>query len=117
MVLYKGSVVSSSWNKGSDAISALLMHDSIINEYVLDTATLSGTDWVITMPTKHYNVPCITHHWRRTPQLFSPFTSKFWVDGASRSGVELIILHYWDRKEKRNFGCWRTVVLSWETTL
>lgn len=51
LVLYEGSVVSSSWNKGIDAVSALLMHDNIINEYVLDNTTLSGTDWVITMPT------------------------------------------------------------------
>ncbi|MFZ1765543.1 MAG: hypothetical protein WAT68_02615, partial [Candidatus Nitrotoga sp.] len=54
LVLYEGSVVSSSWNKSSDAISALLMHDNIINEHVLDVTTLSGTDWVITMPTKRY---------------------------------------------------------------
>ncbi|RFC32890.1 MAG: hypothetical protein DID92_2727745122 [Candidatus Nitrotoga sp. SPKER] len=82
LVFYKGSVVSSSWNKGSDAVSALLMHDNIINEFVLDTATLSGTDWVITMPTKHYNVP--VHNPSLTgsaPQLFSPFTSKFWGIG------------------------------------
>jgi hypothetical protein len=82
LVLYEGSVVSSSWNKGSDAVSALLMHDNIINEHVLDVTTLSGTDWVITMPTKHYNVP--VHNTSLVTdftQLFSPFTSKFWGNG------------------------------------
>ena len=79
LILYKGSVVSSSWNKGSDAISALLMHDNIINEYVLDHSTLSGTDWVITMPTKRYNVPVHNKSLATdATQLFSPFTSKFW---------------------------------------
>jgi len=34
----------------------VLMHDQIMNEYVLDTGTRSGTDWVITMPTKRYYV-------------------------------------------------------------
>jgi hypothetical protein len=84
LVLYKGSVVSSSWNKGSDAVSALLMHDNIINEYVLDQATLSGTDWVITMPTKRYYIP--VHHKSLATDatsLFSPFTSKFWGNAPS----------------------------------
>ncbi|MBK8570386.1 MAG: hypothetical protein IPN81_10750 [Nitrosomonadales bacterium] len=83
LVYYNGSVVSSTWYAGVDAVGALLMHDNIINEYVLDSATLSGTDWVITMPTKRDNVPVhnpsvVTDH----TQLFSPFTSKFWLGGA-----------------------------------
>ena len=43
------------WNtdgigRNVDAISALFMHNHIFNEYVLDTVTKSGTDWVLTMP-------------------------------------------------------------------
>lgn len=67
LVLYEGSVVSSSWNNGENSVSALLMHDNIINEFVLDNITLSGTDWVITMPTKRYSVPVHNKSWRRTP--------------------------------------------------
>ncbi|RFC31258.1 MAG: hypothetical protein DID91_2727704212 [Candidatus Nitrotoga sp. MKT] len=83
LVHYKGSVVSSTWYAGEDSVGALLMHEKIINEYVLDSATLSGTDWVITMPTKRYDVPVhnpsvVTDH----TQLFSPFTRKFWLGGA-----------------------------------
>ncbi|CAH1904274.1 conserved exported hypothetical protein [Candidatus Nitrotoga sp. HW29] len=97
-VLYKGNVVSSTWNKGSDAISALLMHDSIINEYVLDDTTLSGTDWVITMPTKRYNVP--VHDKEKgtddDTQLLSPFTSKFWGRGSgSYNGACEQIANFW----------------------
>lgn len=33
-----------------DPVSAVLMHDTIYNEYVLDTITQSGTDWIITFP-------------------------------------------------------------------
>ncbi|CAH1077666.1 hypothetical protein [Candidatus Nitrotoga sp. 1052] len=103
LVLYKGSVVSSSWNKGSDAISALLMHDNIINEYVLDNTTLSGTDWVITMPTKRYNVPVHNKSWvTDATQLFSPFTSKFWGNGNGwRNGAcerWTKDLSYWNRE-------------------
>src|SRR5262249_39287787 len=39
-----------------DAVSALLMHTQIMNEFVLDAATKSGTDWVITFPTKRFYV-------------------------------------------------------------
>ncbi|MBK7331023.1 MAG: hypothetical protein IPI87_00765 [Betaproteobacteria bacterium] len=39
-------------NKPVDAVSAVLMHDHIYNEFVLDKGTSSGTDWVVTMPTK-----------------------------------------------------------------
>jgi len=35
-----------------DPVSAVLMHNTIYNEFVLDTNTLSATDWVVTMPTK-----------------------------------------------------------------
>jgi hypothetical protein len=35
-----------------DPVSAVLMHNNVYNEFVLDTATASGTDWVLTMPTK-----------------------------------------------------------------
>jgi len=41
-------------NSPVDAVSAVLMHDNIYNEFVLDKATASGTDWVVTMPTKTY---------------------------------------------------------------
>ena len=37
-----------------DAVSAVLMHDHVYNEFVLDPGTLSGTDWIVTMPTKRY---------------------------------------------------------------
>ena len=37
-----------------DAISALFMHDHVYNTFVLDSATKSGTDWVLNFPTKRY---------------------------------------------------------------
>jgi len=40
----------------ADTVSAALMHDTVMNEYVLDAATKSGTDWVLTFPTKRFYV-------------------------------------------------------------
>ena len=38
----------------ADPVSAVLMHNNVYNEFVLDAATKSGTDWVLTMPTKNF---------------------------------------------------------------
>jgi hypothetical protein len=35
-----------------DPVSAVLMHNNVYNEFVLDVSTKSGTDWVVTFPTK-----------------------------------------------------------------
>ena len=54
-----GLVFTSDWSTSpnlADPVSAILMHDSIMNEFVLDAATDSGTDWVVTMPTKRFYV-------------------------------------------------------------
>ncbi|CAG9931373.1 hypothetical protein [Candidatus Nitrotoga arctica] len=96
VVFNGGNTVTSSWSSGEDTVSSLLMHNNIINEYVLDAATLSGTDWVITMPTKRYYVP--VHNPALSTdatQLFSPFTHKFWLGGA----CEPVSISYWNREE------------------
>ena len=49
-------VVRASWTTSREAISAILMRDSVINEFVTDAGTASRTDWVITMPTKRDNI-------------------------------------------------------------
>jgi len=52
---------------GADAVSAVLMHDNVYNEFVLDAATKSGTDWIITMPTKtfYYSGTTVTKLFQR----------------------------------------------------
>ena len=45
-------VLRAVWASPREAVSAVLMHDNIINEFVTDSGTKSKTDWVITMPTK-----------------------------------------------------------------
>src|SRR5450631_1363984 len=61
-VLAGSKVYTSTWNPGTsppipnlaDPVSAVLMHNQVMNEFILDSVTKSGTDWVVTMPTKHY---------------------------------------------------------------
>jgi hypothetical protein len=96
VVFNGGDIVNSTWSYGEDSIASIIMHDNIINEFVLDSATLSGTDWVVTMPTKRYVVP--VHNPALSSdatQLYSPFTKKFWLNGA----CEPVGLAYWNREE------------------
>ena len=39
--------------QAQDPVSAVLMVNNVYNEFVLDANTKSGTDWVVTMPTKN----------------------------------------------------------------
>jgi hypothetical protein len=39
-----------------DPVSAVLMHDNVYNEFVLEAVTKSRTDWVLTMPTKRFYI-------------------------------------------------------------
>ena len=126
-VFNNGRVVTSTWSSGDTTVSALLMHNNIINEFVLDNATLSGTDWVITMPTKRYNVP--VHNTALVgdaTQLFSPFTHKFWLNGA----CEPVSISFWNREEGnitiQDFSppqaiggtslCWETTVVTFNNS-
>ena len=57
VVFNNTEVVTTDWSASSnnvDAVSAALMHDNVYNEFVLDPGTKSGTDWVLTFPTKRF---------------------------------------------------------------
>jgi hypothetical protein len=40
----------------ADPVTALFMHNNVYNEFVVETETNSGTDWVLTMPTKRFYI-------------------------------------------------------------
>ena len=74
---------------GWDAVSATMMHNAVINEYSLDVATKSATDWVLTFPTKnHYVSPPLT-------VAIPPFTNVFGANGS----CEPISLTVFNREE------------------
>jgi hypothetical protein len=63
-----------------DAVSAVLTHDTISNEYTVDEGRESQTDWIITFPTKRFyvNVP--------TDPQAAPFQRR-WNPGTSTTPV------------------------------
>src|SRR5579862_959792 len=91
VVTTNGFTYTSTWGTGTaDPVSAVLMHDHIMNEYVLDTLTNSGTDWVVTMPTKRFYVS------NGTGPAALPFQRNFNKTDGACDDVQLAI---YDREE------------------
>jgi hypothetical protein len=72
---------------GAKAASATMMHSDVLNEYILDAATASQTDWVLTFPTKSFFVNVAT--------AVVPFTAPLTASGA----CEVIDLVWFNREE------------------
>jgi hypothetical protein len=53
---YSLGTIRTQWTQSIDATSAVLMHASLTNEFVIDPAIRAITDWVITLPTKYFYV-------------------------------------------------------------
>lgn len=92
-VFTSNNTYQSTWGLGTaDPVTATLMHDNVMNEYVLDSVTKSGTDWVVTMPTKRFYVfPAA-----KPSSAQRPFQRNF-VGGVACDDVSLAI---YDREER-----------------
>src|SRR5262249_3641187 len=63
----------------ADPVSAVLMREQLLNYYVLDQATKSETDWVVTMPTKPFYTDIVQSG---TGAALPPFEAAFTTGGA-----------------------------------
>jgi hypothetical protein len=70
------------WNAPLDAVNAALLAERLLNEVVMDSGTRSGTDFVVTFPTKRLASPDA-----------APF--RFRADGAREP---FIVLHFTSRE-------------------
>ena len=118
-----GMLYEALWGTGTaDPVSAVLMHDSLMNEFVLDSVTKSGTDWVVTMPTKRFYVGNGTGNASRL------FQRNF---DASAGSCDDVKLNIWDREERTQTGplnftpppptpsssiCWGANVITFNNT-
>lgn len=102
---------------GTRAVASVFMHNSVMNEYVLDNASASLTDWVVTQPLKNQFVNDVT--------VAQPYTNLLTASGA----CEVISFTYFNREEQgataigsdfsplppagpANSLCWESTVLS-----
>jgi hypothetical protein len=72
---------------GAQAVASVYMHETVMNEYILDAGTASLTDWVLTQPTKNFFVDDVT--------AAPPYTEVLTADGA----CEEISFTYFNREE------------------
>ena len=108
---------SSGASAGAQAVASVFMHSAAINEYILDAATASATDWVVTQPLKRAFVTSTV--------AASPYSNLLTSNGA----CETISFTYFNREEKTqtasgtdfsplppaapaNSMCWESNVLS-----
>jgi hypothetical protein len=111
---FAGGAVASA---GAQAVASVFMHNAVLNEYVLDTATGSLTDWVVTQPLKNQFVT--------TTVTETPYTALATTAGA----CEVIGFTYFDREERTatasgsdfsplppgaaaNTMCWESTILA-----
>jgi len=73
-----------------DPVSAVLMHNNVYNEFVLDVSTQSKTDWVVTFPTKREYV------FAGTGSATKLFMSNFQATGS----CDTVVLTQYDREER-----------------
>ena len=102
---------------GTRAVASVFMHNAVMNEYVLDNASASLTDWVITQPLKNQFVNDVT--------AAQPYSNVLTASGA----CETIGFTYFNREEASavaqgsdfsplppqgaaNSLCWESTVLS-----
>lgn len=114
-------VTTSTVAAGARAVASVYMATAVLNEYVLDTASASLTDWVITQPLKRVFVTSTT--------AAQPYTNVLTSSGA----CETIGFQYFNREERGaaaagadfsplppagapNSLCWESNVLSIRNT-
>lgn len=81
MVTTPVGVVISRWGNGRDAVSAALMRETVVNEFVLDAATASQTDWIVTLPTKPFYTDPIYSNTNSSAR--APFGGGFSSEGTT----------------------------------
>jgi hypothetical protein len=91
VVVAGSNVFITDWTLTSNAVdpvSAVLMHNNVYNEFVLDASTKSQTDWVVTFPTKNYYYTGTT--------VTKLFQSNFTASGA----CDDVVLVQYNREEQ-----------------
>ncbi len=128
VVFNNTTVVSTAWNatvplsappaQPQDPVSAVLMVNDVYNEFVLDPGTKSGTDWVVTMPTKAF-------YYNSSFNVTKLFQRNFRLNGAC-DDVGLVLFNREEQSVLGSFSpppptvtnslCWEANVLTFNNT-
>ncbi len=91
-VFINGQLLTADYAFGVDAVSAVLMSDTIYNEFFVNADFGANTDWVVTFPTKRFYVD--DNLYSRAPA--DPFVEAFHPPGESNVTVGIAL---YDREE------------------
>ena len=86
------------WTRSVDAVSAILMRKSVINEWSTNAAFGVNTDWIVTFPTKSFyadpSTPGVT-----AGSALPPFAETFNQQNDARACIDVEVAS-WNREEK-----------------
>jgi len=79
LVLANNRATTDQWATGRNAVAAVFMHTSVMNDYILESGSRANTDWVVTFPGKNefYGIAPAT---AGTP--VAPYTGVLTTQGA-----------------------------------
>ena len=95
---FSTGVVTSTWTTTQDAVSAIFMRNSVVNEFLTDASTISKTDWVVTMPTKRGTLLAATQA-QATAGAVKPFSNIFDASAAGLGACDSYSFNAWNREE------------------
>jgi hypothetical protein len=135
LVIANNAVYQSTWGPGAatpfaptqqvDAVSAVLMHDNVLNQFVLDSGTNSGTDWVVTFPTKRFYINANPPNGNTGPAVYL-FQRNFNGNAGSCDDVSIELFDREEFKAQGSFSpppptsvnslCWEANVVTFNNS-
>lgn len=97
-VFINGVVDTQTWMQGVEAVSATILFDQVMNEYVTGGMGNARSEWVLTFPTKRFYVDAPFAI--ATPPV-PPFTTAWSNDLGT--ACEVLDFTIWDREERTTF--------------
>ncbi|MCF6225636.1 MAG: hypothetical protein L3J22_04945 [Xanthomonadales bacterium] len=89
----QGNALALTYATSIEAVSALFMHDSVMNEYAIIEGLRARSEWILTFPTKRFY---IDPAFAVSPVPTAPFTDAL-RDNAT--ACEDLSIDFWDREE------------------
>lgn len=96
-VFINGVVDNQTWQQGVEAVSATILYDQVMNEYVTGGMGNARSEWVLTFPTKRFYVD-EAGGYSIAPAPVPPFTQAW--DVTTGTACEVLEYSIWDREER-----------------
>lgn len=88
------------WEENFEAVSATIMKEAILNQYIIDDEINANTEWVITFPTKGFYADRGGFRSAVGPRARQPFVGNGWHQFAPFLGCQTASVKVWDREEQ-----------------